>query len=284
MDTLLVQFLIKQLKTNQLTIITTMEMKTKMIDIHNHILVDIDDGPKNKEEMLKLLKQAKDEGVTEIIATPHHLSPTFNNENKIVERKLNEILDLDEVKEMGIKIYPGQEIRISDQIILQLEKGEAIGLNHSKYLLIEFPSGGVPHYTNRLFFELQSKGYVPIIAHPERNKEISQNLDVLFDLVNGGALSQLTSASLIGKHGKKLQKISIQMIENNLVHFIASDAHHDTNRPFVLESLFNDKKLNKYQEQIKQLINNAQQVIDNKEVRIKQPSQDYNQKKLFGLF
>lgn len=284
MDTLLVQFLIKQLTTNHLTIITTMEMKTKMIDIHNHILVDVDDGPKNKEEMLKLLKQAKDEGVTEIIATPHHLSPTFNNENKIVERKLNEILDLDEVKEMGIKIYPGQEIRISDQIILQLEKGEAIGLNHSKYLLIEFPSGGVPHYTNRLFFELQSKGYVPIIAHPERNKEISQNLDVLFDLVNGGALSQLTSASLIGKHGKKLQKISIQMIENNLVHFIASDAHHDTNRPFVLESLFNDKKLNKYQEQIKQLINNAQQVIDNKEVRIKQPSQDYNQKKLFGLF
>ena len=261
-----------------------MEMKTKMIDIHNHILIDVDDGPKNKEEMLKLLKQAKDEGVTEIIATPHHLSPTFNNENKIVERKLNEILDLDEVKEMGIKIYPGQEIRISDQIILQLEKGEAIGLNHSNYLLIEFPSGGVPHYTNRLFFELQSKGYVPIIAHPERNKEISQNLDVLFDLVNGGALSQLTSASLIGKHGKKLQKISIQMIENNLVHFIASDAHHDTNRPFVLESLFNDKKLNKYQEQIKQLINNAQQVIDNKEVRIKQPSQDYNQKKLFGLF
>lgn len=284
MDTLLVQFLIKQLTTNHLTIITTMEMKTKMIDIHNHILVDVDDGPKNKEEMLKLLKQAKDEGVTEIIATPHHLSPTFNNENKIVERKLNEILDLDEVKEMGIKIYPGQEIRISDQIILQLEKGEAIGLNHSKYLLIEFPSGGVPHYTDRLFFELQSKGYVPIIAHPERNKEISQNLDVLFDLVNGGALSQLTSASLIGKHGKKLQKISIQMIENNLVHFIASDAHHDTNRPFVLESLFNDKKLNKYQEQIKQLINNAQQVIDNKEVRIKQPSQDYNQKKLFGLF
>ena len=104
---------------------------------------------------------------------------------------------------------------------------------------------GVPHYTNRLFFELQSKGYVPIIAHPERNKEISQNLDVLFDLVNGGALSQLTSASLVNM--VKITKISIQMIENNLVHFIASDAHHDTNRPFVLESLFNDKKLNKYQ-------------------------------------
>ena len=135
--------------------------------------------------MLDLLNQAKDEGVTEVIATPHHLSPAFDNEYKIVERKLHELLNLEEIKDLGIKIYPGQEIRISDQIIQQLEKGEAIGLNHSKYLLIEFPSGRVPHYTNRLFFELQSKGYVPIIAHPERNKEISQNLDVLFDLVNG---------------------------------------------------------------------------------------------------
>lgn len=177
-----------------------------MIDIHNHVLINVDDGPKSKEDMLNLLKQGKSEGVTEIIVTPHHLSPQFDNEYRNVKEKLQQLLDLDEVKDLGIKLYPGQEIRISDQIIPQLEKGEAIGLNHSKYLLIEFPSGGVPHYTNRLFFELQSKGYVPIIAHPERNKEISQNLDVLFQLVNEGALSQLTSASLSGIHGKKIQK------------------------------------------------------------------------------
>ena len=77
--------------------------------------------------MLKLLKQAKGEGVTKIIATPHHLSPTFNNEYQIVESKLHELLDLKEVKELGIKIYPGQEIRISDQIILQLEKARLLG-------------------------------------------------------------------------------------------------------------------------------------------------------------
>ena len=259
-------------------------MKIKVIDIHNHVLIDVDDGPKNKEEMLDLLNQAKDEGVTEVIATPHHLSPAFDNEYKIVERKLHELLDLEEIKDLGIKIYPGQEIRISDQIIQQLEKGEAIGLNHSKYLLIEFPSGRVPHYTNRLFFELQSKGYVPIIAHPERNKEISQNLDVLFDLVNGGALSQLTSASLLGVHGKKLQKISIQMIENNLVHFIASDAHHVSQRPFIMKSLHSNKKLKKYEKNIENLINNAKYIVNNEDVKRKQPTQDYNERKLFGLF
>ncbi|MCW9135242.1 capsular biosynthesis protein [Staphylococcus haemolyticus] len=255
-----------------------------MIDIHNHVLINVDDGPKSKEDMLNLLKQGKSEGVTEIIVTPHHLSPQFENEYRNVKEKLQQLLDLDEVKDLGIKLYPGQEIRISDQIIPQLEKGEAIGLNHSKYLLIEFPSGGVPHYTNRLFFELQSKGYVPIIAHPERNKEISQNLDVLFQLVNEGALSQLTSASLSGIHGKKIQKISLQMIENNLVHFIASDAHHDTKRPFIMESLFKDKKLKKHEESIKKLIENAKYIVENEDLRKKQPTQDYNDKKLFGLF
>lgn len=255
-----------------------------MIDIHNHILIDVDDGPKSKEDMLKLLKQGKDEGVTEVIVTPHHLSPTFDNDYSKVESKLNELLELNEIKKLGIKLYPGQEIRISDQIIPQLEKGEAIGLNRSKYLLIELPSGGVPHYTNRLFFDLQSKGYIPIIAHPERNKEISQNLDVLFELINGGALSQLTSASLVGKHGKKIQKISMQMIENDLVHFIASDAHHDTNRPFILNSLFKEKKLSKFEENLKELIQNAQVILNNQDLKKKQPTQNYNQKKLFGLF
>ena len=199
-----------------------------MIDIHNHILIDVDDGPKTKEDAIALLKQANDEGVTEIIATPHHLSPTFDNAYENVQQKLNQLSELQETKDLGIKLYPGQEIRISDQVLPQLRKGEAIGLNHSRYLLIEFPSRGVPHYANRLFFELQSEGYIPIIAHPERNKEISQNLDVLYNLINQGALAQLTSSSLQGIQGKKIQKISIQMIENNLVHFIASDAHHES--------------------------------------------------------
>ena len=255
-----------------------------MIDIHNHILIDVDDGPKTKEDAIALLKQANDEGVTEIIATPHHLSPTFDNAYDNVQQKLNQLSELQETKDLGIKLYPGQEIRISDQVLPQLRKGEAIGLNHSRYLLIEFPSRGVPHYANRLFFELQSEGYIPIIAHPERNKEISQNLDVLYNLINQGALAQLTSSSLQGIQGKKIQKISIQMIENNLVHFIASDAHHESQRPFIMKSLYNNKKLKKYEKNIENLINNAKYIVNDEDVIKKQPTQNYNDRKLFGLF
>lgn len=177
-----------------------------MIDIHNHILIDVDDGPKNREDAIQLLKQAKSEGVNEIIATPHHLSPVFNNERKKVLNKIEELRSMEEVQQLGIKIYPGQEIRITDQILPEIEKGNILSLNHSKYLLIELPSNGVPHYTERLFYELLSEGYVPIIAHPERNKGIVQDLDKLYQLVKAGALSQLTSSSLSGGNGKNYRR------------------------------------------------------------------------------
>ena len=255
-----------------------------MIDIHNHILINVDDGPKSREEMLNLLKQAKSEGVTEIIATPHHLSSAYDNDKQQVLSKVEELLSMNEVQEIGIKMYPGQEIRITDQILPGLEDGSILSLNNSKYLLIELPSGGVPHYTERLFYELVSKGYVPIIAHPERNKGISQDLDKLYQLVKAGALSQLTTSSLLGENGKKIQKLSIQMLENNLTHFIASDAHHSEIRPFKMNSLFKDKKLNKFEKDLESFLKNAESVVNNTDIAKKQPTQNYKNKKFFGLF
>ena len=77
-----------------------------MIDIHNHILIGLDDGSQSKEETLALLKQAKDEGITDIIATPHHLSPQFDNYYKDIVPKMDEVLSIDEFKDIGINIYP----------------------------------------------------------------------------------------------------------------------------------------------------------------------------------
>lgn len=255
-----------------------------MIDIHNHILVNVDDGPKNKEEAIQLLKQAKSEGVSEIIATPHHLSPTYNNQREKVIEKIDELNSMEEVQQLGIKIYPGQEVRITDQILPEIEKGNILTLNNSKYLLVELPSNGVPHYTERLFYELLSQGYVPIIAHPERNKGIAQNLDKLYQLVKAGALSQLTSASLSGENGKNLQKLSIQMIENHLTHFIASDAHHATVRPFKMKSIFENKKLNNLEIDLEDFMKNSESVVNNLDVPKKQPTQNFKNKKFFGLF
>ncbi|MFW3612488.1 tyrosine-protein phosphatase [Staphylococcus caprae] len=255
-----------------------------MIDIHNHILINVDDGPNNTAQMLELLNQAKKEGVTEIIATPHHLSPSYENHREKVLEKIDELQSLEEVQKLNIKIHPGQEIRITDQILPGIEDGSVVSLNNSKYLLIELPSGGVPHYTGRLFYELQSEGYVPIIAHPERNKGIVQDLDKLFELVNGGALSQLTSASLLGINGKKIQKVSKKMIENNLTHFIASDAHDSSIRPFLMKSVIENEKLKEFQINLESFLKNAEAVVNNLDISNKQPTQNYKNKKYFGFF
>ncbi|WP_251518612.1 CpsB/CapC family capsule biosynthesis tyrosine phosphatase [Staphylococcus sp. HKU1] len=255
-----------------------------MIDIHNHILINVDDGPQSKEEAITLLKQASNEGVTDIIATPHHLTTRFNNDIHSVKNNINTLRELIKEAKININIYHGQEIRITDRIIEEIDTGSISGINDSQYLLIEFPSNDVPHYTQNLFYSLQNMGYIPIIAHPERNKVISQDLDVLFDLVNSGALAQLTSGSLTGQFGKKVTQNSIKMIENNLVHFIASDAHSTNERPFIMKALFDNKKLADYHGDLNEYLTNAKKLINNEKITKYRPIQDYKKKKWFGIF
>ncbi|MDW4099690.1 capsular biosynthesis protein [Staphylococcus saprophyticus] len=254
-----------------------------MIDIHNHILVDVDDGPKSINEAIELLKQAKSEGATDIVASPHHLHTRYSNDIQKVKMKLNELKKIEEIKELEIRLYSGQEIRVTDQIIDDINNGKIEGINGSRYLLLEFPSNEVPHYSNQLFYELQTMGYVPIIAHPERNKAIVQNMDLLFELINGGALSQITTSSLLGEFGSNVRKLSLKMIDNNLAHFIASDAHSATHRPFVLKQLFKEKKLKTYYEELESYLKNGKAVLENEKISKLMPTQDYKQKKWFGF-
>ncbi|WP_436938448.1 tyrosine-protein phosphatase [Staphylococcus xylosus] len=254
-----------------------------MIDMHNHILIDIDDGPQSLTAAIDLLKQAKREGITDIIATPHHLHPKYSNDIHTVKEKINELKLNEEIRNLNINFYAGQEIRVTDRVIDDINNGNIEGINNSNYLLLEFPSNEVPHYSKQLFYELQTMGYIPIIAHPERNKAIVQNLDLLFELINGGALSQLTTSSILGDLGSNVRRISLKIMDNNLAHFIASDAHSATTRPFVMKQLFKGKKLKKYYEELERYLNNGTLVINNERIPKLIPTRDYKQKKWFGL-
>lgn len=255
-----------------------------MIDMHNHILIDIDDGPQSLTAAIDLLKQTKREGITDIIATPHHLHPKYSNDIHTVKEKINELKLNEEIRNLNINFYAGQEIRVTDRVIDDINNGNIEGINNSNYLLLEFPSNEVPHYSKQLFYELQTMGYIPIIAHPERNKAIVQNLDLLFELINGGALSQLTTSSILGDLGSNVRRISLKIMDNNLAHFIASDAHSATTRPFVMKQLFKERKLKTYYETFEDYIENGNLIIKNERVSKQIPTQDYKQKKWFGLF
>ncbi|MED4635292.1 tyrosine protein phosphatase [Peribacillus frigoritolerans] len=207
-----------------------------MIDIHCHILPGVDDGAADIKESLNMARKAVEAGVTHIFATPHHLNEKYVNvKSDIIDHAemLNESLQQNNIP---LTIHLGQEVRIHRDIFTSLEKEEILTLDdNDTYLLLELPSGRVPTYTQEVIYELLLKGITPIIVHPERNKELIENHKLLFELVQEGALTQLTSGSIIGLFGKNIKSFSKKIIENNLAHFIATDAHNIGSRGFTLQ-------------------------------------------------
>ncbi|WP_029331694.1 tyrosine-protein phosphatase [Exiguobacterium oxidotolerans] len=206
-----------------------------MVDLHCHLLPLVDDGPASVEHTLQLAEQAVAEGVSQIIATPHLYHPQFETEDVDVRLTVAELNVLLKQRDIRLTVYPGHEIRLTGELIEEIKAGKALPLADSRYLLIEFPSSGIPSYARQVFAELISDGYIPIIAHPEKNKAIIQNPNLLFELISNGAISQVTCASLIGKYGKDVQRFAIALLENGLAHLVASDAHHIEKRPFYWE-------------------------------------------------
>lgn len=186
-----------------------------------------------------MARKAVEAGITHIFATPHHLNEKYVNvKSNIIDRsvRLNESLKQNNIP---LTIHLGQEVRIHRDIFTSLEKEEILTLDdHGTYLLLELPSGRVPTYTQEVIYELLLKGITPIIVHPERNKELIENHKLLFELVQEGALTQLTSGSIIGLFGKNIKSFSKKIMEHNLAHFIATDAHNIGTRGFTLQEAY----------------------------------------------
>jgi protein-tyrosine phosphatase len=205
-----------------------------MIDIHCHILPGIDDGAQSIEDTIKMARAAVDEGIHTIIATPHHKNSKYDNPKDLIIPRVEEVNQVLTSEGIDLKILPGQEVRLYGELIEGIENSEILSLNHTQYVFVEFPSNHVPRYAETLLFDLQLKEITPIIVHPERNQEIIERPEVLYNLVKKGALTQVTASSVSGHFGKKIKNFSFQLIEANLTHFIASDAHNVGSRGFKM--------------------------------------------------
>ncbi|MCP1154201.1 tyrosine protein phosphatase [Peribacillus frigoritolerans] len=210
-----------------------------MIDIHCHILPGVDDGSVDMEESFNMAKKAVEAGITHLFATPHHLNEKYVNAKSDIMDRVERLNESYQQENIPLTIHPGQEVRIHRDIFTSLEKGEILTLDdNGTYLLLELPSGKVPTYTQEVIYELLLKGITPIIVHPERNKELLEDHKLLFELVQEGALTQLTSGSIIGIFGKNVQSFSKKIIEHNLAHFVATDAHNIDTRGFALQQAY----------------------------------------------
>ncbi|WP_368503148.1 tyrosine-protein phosphatase [Alkalihalophilus sp. As8PL] len=255
-----------------------------MIDLHCHILPGLDDGPKTIDESIEMAKLAVEEGITQIVATPHHKHPTYSNEASLVREGVMELNKRLKQENLDLKILPGQEVRLYGEVVEDLANGTTITLaDHEMYLFIEFPSNHVPRYAAQLFYQLQIQGYMPIIVHPERNSKLLEDPDKLYDFVQNGVLTQVTSSSLTGHFGKKIKQFSNQLIEANLTHFVASDAHNTDSRPFRLRESYAVIAQTHGEEKALHFQENAQLIVENKHVLVEPPEQ-IKRKKLLGIF
>ena len=256
-----------------------------MLDLHCHILPGVDDGPKDWEMSLEMAKAAVDEGITHILATPHHMNRHWINSKSEVLMLVNELQQRIDNENIPLTIFPGQEVRLHGEILQNIQKDEICFIDElNQYILIEFPTATVPDYADRLFYEMQSAGITPVIVHPERNHAILKDPSILYEFVSRDILTQLTAASYLGLFGKEIEKLSTQLIEHNLVHFLASDAHNVTSRNFYMKEAF--KKLEKEygKEKVKAFDQVTRDLVNGDVVSIPEPEKIKSNKRFFGLF
>ncbi|WP_056990418.1 tyrosine-protein phosphatase [Liquorilactobacillus mali] len=233
----------------------------KIVDLHCHLIPGIDDGSPDLEHSLELARQAVAEGITHILATPHHLDGDYVNHRADVIKHVTDFQNELDNHGIPLVIFPGQEVHINGDLTERYD--DLLGIDEDKkYMLIEFPHGSVPKYAKRLFFELRKMGTTPVIVHPERNHEIQGDLNLLYDFIADGALAQLTATSYIGGFGEKVQDISEQLVEHNLVQIFASDAHALKGRNFALREAFIKLRTELGQAKVDEFEGNAENLLN----------------------
>ncbi|WP_020589311.1 tyrosine-protein phosphatase [Desulfobacter curvatus] len=206
-----------------------------MIDIHCHILPDLDDGPSNMEKAVDMALLAVRSGTTQIIATPHFKNGVFEVSSEMVIDSVKMFTRVLEEKKISLKVLPGAEIRISPDSCLLLDQGELLPLGCSRYYLFELPDIFIKEGIITLLRQLRQREVIPVIAHPERNRTIQRHLEMIPEFIFENALFQITGKSITGENGKRSFKIAWNMVKEGQVHFVASDGHSIRHRPPCLD-------------------------------------------------
>lgn len=202
-----------------------------IIDTHNHSLFELDDGAKNLQMSLDMLKASEADGVKEVILTPHHLNGAFINLAGYIKNRFDSLKLHAELNNINVKLHFGSEVHLVPETVQHLVEGKALtyaGLG--KAALVELPKHSIPMGTDSILSELIYHGITPIIAHPERNTSLRADPGQLKEWVAFGCKSQVTGQSCTGFFGHDLQKTAFDMISAGLVHTIASDAHRPRGR------------------------------------------------------
>ncbi|KMT64460.1 tyrosine-protein phosphatase [Catenovulum maritimum] len=204
-----------------------------MIDLHSHILVGLDDGAKTFEDALAMLRCAASQGVSHVLATPHIHPGIYDNNINTIQTAFVELCNKIADSDINITLGYAAEVRICPEILFWVKTGALpfIGRDGQyNLLLLEFPHSHIPSGSLKLIDYLLEHKIKPIIAHPERNREIRKTPRLLQTFVDKGCYFQITSASLLGDFGESSKQLAWQLLHDKLTVYVASDMHNLTGR------------------------------------------------------
>lgn len=244
-----------------------------MVDMHCHVLYDVDDGASSIEESKKICEISAKQGIKYIVATPHFILEEIEQNINELEEKIEVLNKWCKKNKLQIEILTGCESYIHPGLPNYVSEKKVPTINNSRYLLIEFPMEEMPIYTEEILYKLMLKGFIPIIAHPERYSYIRKNPQKLFKLVEKGALVQCNAGSFVGYFGESVKRYANSFLKHNLVHVIGSDSHSHISRgrgPCIDEAIEAIKELD-FKVDIEMLTNNSINIINDKSIQYIEP-------------
>jgi protein-tyrosine phosphatase len=206
-----------------------------MVDIHCHILPGIDDGPGSFEVSLEMAEMAIADGITHVVATPH-----ANSSHRYVPDLVNQLrAEIQTRVSDRLSILTGCDFHLSFENLKDAHAHPAkYTINQRNYLLVEFADYSIPPSMDQALHQLQLAGFHPIITHPERNPLIRAQPERLFRWLRQGCYAQITAGSFLGSFGVRAQEAAGSWLDQDVVHFVASDAHNVTSRPLRLKEAY----------------------------------------------
>ncbi len=211
-----------------------------MIDLHSHLLPGIDDGATDLRDALAMCRMAAQDGCSTIVATPHLRHERWENSDRaFLLQKWREVRS---AAADYLDVQLGGEIAINSQSVAELDRlpdCDLLSLCGSRYLLLELDSRGLGPDPLDLIYELTIRDWLPVIAHPERIRGLADDLRYLDAMIDHGALMQVTAMSVTGECARWVRDATARMLDRDMVHFVASDAHNTGIRPPGLSRAYN---------------------------------------------
>jgi len=196
------------------------------VDVHSHLLAGIDDGVKTLDEAVEILLQFQRMGYRKVITTPHVMSDAYRNSPETILSHLEKLRAYLQEKNIAIEVEAAAEYYLDTDFMSALQSGNRLLTFGQNYLLFETNFISEPLDLKQFIFLATTKGYKPVLAHPERYLYLYDNMAKLQDLLDRGVLFQLNISSITGYYSKQVQQLAFKLIDRGWVHLLGSDCHH----------------------------------------------------------